>query len=156
MWSDSLLAAERAHLVRLLAWGGTSVVVGVLLLLALHWMRGRGTESATALPASPSPLLLHFAVQTAAWGAIDLAICAWAQRGLAIRDFAGAQRLLGFLWLNTGLDAGYVAVGLTLALTAWRWGARLGGVGAGIGIIVQGLALLLLDLRLLALIGPVQ
>ncbi len=60
------------------------------------------------------------------------------------------------LWFNTGLDAGYMAVGLTLALTAWRWGARAGGIGAGIGIIVQGAALFLLDLRLILLIGPMK
>jgi hypothetical protein len=73
-----------------------------------------------------------------------------------LRDYAGAQRLLNVLWLNLGLDAGYVAVGATLLLAAWRWGARAGGIGAGIGIVVQGLALLLLDLRLLAAIGPMQ
>ena len=87
---------------------------------------------------------------------MDLAIVAWAWRGLALRDFAGAQGLVQFLWLNVGLDAGYVAVGLTLALTGWRWGPRPGAVGAGAAVMVQGLALLLLDLRLVALIGPVR
>jgi hypothetical protein len=73
-----------------------------------------------------------------------------------MRDYAGAQRLLNVLWLNLGLDGGYIAIGITLAIAAWRWGARGGGIGAGIGIIVQGLALLLLDLRLLFAIGPMQ
>jgi len=103
-----------------------------------------------------APLLRHFAIQTAAWGAVDLAICLWSGRSLALRNFAGAQQLLNILWLNTGLDVGYVAVGVTLAVTAWRWGARAGGVGAGLGIIVQGLALFLLDLRLILVIGPMQ
>jgi hypothetical protein len=60
------------------------------------------------------------------------------------------------LWLTVVLDAGYMAVGITLALTGWRWGRRPGALGAGAGVLVQGLALLLLDLRLLALIGPVR
>jgi hypothetical protein len=144
MWADTLLALERGHLLRLALWGGASMLVGTLLLALL------------AVRRLQAPLLRHFAIQIAAWGAIELAICAWGRSGLALRDFAGAQRLMHMLWLNVGLDAGYVAVGATLALTAWRWGRRPGGVGAGIGVIVQGFALLLLDLRLLALIGPMQ
>ena len=153
MWSDTLLAAERAHLVRLLAWGGTSVVVGALLLVALHWMRGRGADAGASTAASPSPLLLHFAVQTAAWGAIDLLLAGLAWRGLRLRDLAGATQLDRLIWLNTGLDIGYVAVGVTLALTGWIVGRRLGAVGAGTGVIVQGLALLVLDLRFAAFIS---
>ncbi|MES2522817.1 MAG: hypothetical protein V4617_08985 [Gemmatimonadota bacterium] len=144
MWADSLLALERGHLLRLALWGGASVLIGTLLLV---WIAVRRAEV---------PLLRHFAIQTAAWGAIDLLICLWAGRDVAMRDFAGAQRLLNVLWLNTGLDAGYIAVGATIALTAWRWGKSPGGIGAGLGIIVQGLALLLLDIRLIAAIGPMQ
>ncbi|HYW30454.1 MAG TPA: hypothetical protein VE869_03025 [Gemmatimonas sp.] len=144
MWADSLLALERGHLLRLALWGGASVLVGSLLLL---WIVLRRPEA---------PLLRHFAIQTAAWGAIDLLICLWAGRDVALRDFAGAQRLLNILWLNTGLDAGYIAVGATIALAAWRWGKRPGGIGAGMGIIVQGLALLLLDIRLIVAIGPMR
>lgn len=103
-----------------------------------------------------APMLRHFAVQMAAWGLVDAAIVAWGWHGLTLRDFAGAQRLVNFLWLNTGLDIGYVAVGTTLALLGWRWGRRLGAVGAGLGVIVQGLALTLLDVRLIVLIGPLQ
>lgn len=144
MWADTLLELERGHLLRLGLWGGVSVLVGTIV-LALMAMR-----HATA------PLLRHFAIQTAAWGAVDLAICLWAARGLAPRDYAGAQSLINVLWFNTGLDVGYAAVGATLAILAWRWGARAGGIGAGIGVIVQGIALMLLDLRLIALIGPMK
>ncbi len=87
---------------------------------------------------------------------MDLAIVLWAWRGLALRDFGGAQRLVNFLWLNTGLDVGYVMLGATLAIAGWRMGPRPGSVGAGIGILLQGLALALLDIRLIALIGPLQ
>lgn len=144
MWADVLLSLERTHLLRLAFWGGASVLAGSLLLAWLAWRR------------VPSPLLRHFGIQTAAWGAVDLAICAWAQRGLTLRDFDGQAALVNFLWLNVGLDAGYVGVGLTLALAAWQLGRRLGGVGAGIGIIVQGLALALLDLRLIAEIAAAR
>ena len=103
-----------------------------------------------------APLLKHFAIQTAAWGAVNALIALWAWRGLAMRDFAGAQKLLNILWLNTGLDVGYAAVGLTLVILGWRWERRLGAVGAGVGVVVQGLALALLDLRLIMLIGPLK
>lgn len=144
MWADTLLALERGHLLRLGLWGGASVLVGTLLLAML------------ALRRTAAPMLRHFAIQTAAWGAIDLAICLWSARRLAPRDYAAAQELINVLWFNTGLDAGYAAVGATLAILAWRWGARAGGIGAGIGVIVQGLALMLLDVRLIALIGPMK
>jgi hypothetical protein len=135
MWSDTLLLAERAHLSRILLWGGASVVVGSLVLALLVIRR------------VSSPLLLHFAIQTAAWGAIDLSIAVLARRALTVRDISGATRLDRFIWFNNGLDVGYVAVGLTLAILGWHLGRRLGLVGAGMAIIVQGLALLVLDLR---------
>lgn len=138
MWSDTLLIAERAHLLRLLAWGAASVLAGSAI----------GALLAARRPGSP--LLTHFAVQTAAWGAIDLILAALAWRGLAMRDADGAARLQRLLWLNTGLDVGYVAVGVTLAVAGWTLGRRLGAVGAGLGIVVQGMALLALDVRFIS------
>ncbi len=144
MWADVLLSLERTHLLRLALWGGASVFVGTLVFAILMATR------------RASPLLRHFAIQTAAWGVVDLAICAWARRGLALRDFDGATSLVNVLWLNVGLDAGYVGVGLTLALAGWTLGRRLGAVGAGIGIMVQGLALAVLDLVLIAEIAAAR
>lgn len=138
MWADTLLASERAHLLRLAAWGATNVLIGTALLV---WLLQRGRQSA---------LLRHFAFQTAAWGAIDLALAGISYTSLATRDIAGATRLDRVLWLNIGLDAGYALVGIALAVTGWRLGRRLGLVGAGIGVIVQGTALGLLDLVLAA------
>jgi hypothetical protein len=69
------------------------------------------------------------------------------------RDIASATRLDRVLWLNIGLDAGYVLVGITLVMAAWRLGRRFGLVGAGIGVVVQGVALALLDLMLAAQIS---
>ncbi|MEK0431016.1 MAG: hypothetical protein RL139_820 [Gemmatimonadota bacterium] len=137
-WADTLLAAEQLHLLKLSAWAALSIVVGTALVTALRVRR------------VDSPLVTHFAIQCATWGLVDLAIVLWARRGLALRDLAGAVALDRFLWLNIGLDLGYVLAGATLALLGWRLGRRLGLVGAGLGVVVQGLALTLLDLQLSA------
>jgi hypothetical protein len=136
VFADTFLALERSHLLRLAAWGAACLLLGTLLAATLLVRRGRGGES---------PLLKHFAIQTAAWGAVDLAFAAAGWRSLRLRDHAAAASLERLLWLNLGLDVGYVAVGATLALTAWLLGRRLGPVGAGLGIVLQGLALLALD-----------
>jgi hypothetical protein len=136
MWADTLLAAEHAHIVRLLVWGGGCVLVGTALLAWLHTGRRR------------SVLLEHFGIQTAAWGAAELTFGAVARASLATRDLASATRLDRLLWLNVGLDAGYVLVGVTLVVTGWVMGRRLGMAGAGLAVMVQGIALALLDLLL--------
>jgi hypothetical protein len=136
MWADTLLSAERALLLRLLAWGALSVLTGTAI---LAWLRLRRRSSL---------LLEHFAIQMAAWGALELAFVALSWRALAPRDLSGATRLDRLLWLNAGLDVGYVLVGVVLAVTGWRLERRLGVVGAGLGVVVQGAALLLLDLIL--------
>jgi hypothetical protein len=141
MWADTLQALERAHLLRLVVWGAASVLAGTAL---LAWLRVGSRQSA---------LLKHFAIMSAAWGLADLSIglVLWTQ--LAIRDVSGATRLDRLLWLNIGLDGGYVLVGLTLIVVGWKVGRRLGLVGAGIAVVVQGLALALLDLVLAAQIS---
>ena len=78
----------------------------------------------------------------------DVPRFAW--RGLMLRDYAAATRLDRMLWLNLGLDAGYIGIGATLAIAGWTLGRRAAPVGAGIGILVQGCALLALDLLLLS------
>ncbi|HET9010406.1 MAG TPA: hypothetical protein VFN38_01260 [Gemmatimonadaceae bacterium] len=136
MWADTLLSAERAHLLRLLVWAGGSLLAGTALLAWLQIGRRR------------SALLEHFALQTAGWGAAELAFGAVARASLAPRDLAGATRLDRLLWLNIGLDGGYVLVGLTLAVIGWTLRRRLGLIGAGLAIVLQGVALMLLDLLL--------
>ncbi len=133
-WADSLLSFERLHLLKLLVWALLSITAGTAL-IALQRIRRQH-----------SPLLTHFAIQSVAWGLVDAAIVG------VVRDYAGAVALDRFVWLNIGLDGGYVAVGLTLALLGWRLDRRFGLVGAGLGITVQGLALVVLDLQLAATI----
>ncbi len=135
MWADTLLQAERLHLLRVALWGGACVLIGTALMLML------------AIRRVTSPLLRHFALQTAAWGGIDLALALVARGHLVLRDLTGATHLDRMLWLNLGLDAGYVGVGATLALAGWILGRRMGALGAGLAVVVQGLALLALDAR---------
>lgn len=143
MWADTLLAAERAYLLRLLAWGAASVLAGTAL-MAWHLMRHRGTL-----------LIQHFAIQTAAWGAVELAFGAVAYTSLALRDVTGATRLDRILWLNVGLSLGFLLVSIVLIVTGWWLGGtrRNGVVGAGMGVLVQGAALCILDLVLAAQIS---
>jgi hypothetical protein len=136
MWADTLLAAERAHVLRLLVWGGGSALAGTALLAWLYVGRRR------------SALLEHFGIQTAAWGAVVLALGVVARVALAPRDLAAATRLDRLLWLNVGLGAGYALVGITLVVVGWRLGRRLGLIGAGLAVVLQGIALALLHLVL--------
>jgi hypothetical protein len=136
MWADTLLAAERAHLLRLILWGASSLLVGTALVAMLRIGRPR------------SSLLKHFGIQTAVWGAVELGVALILLRSLALRDLAGATRLDRTLWMRIGLDMGYVLVGITLAVIGWRAMRRLGFVGAGIAIILQGTALAVIDLLL--------
>ena len=141
MWADTLLRAEQQHLFRLLFWAALSIV--------------SATALATALAAKrvQSPLLRHFALQTAAWGVVVGTIAAISLSTAALRDVSGAARLERFVWMNVGLDAGYVAVGAAVALTAWWSARRMSFVGAGVAVAVQGLALLLIELQFAAVVS---
>ena len=136
MWADTLLLAERAHLLRLALWGAASLLVGTGLVAILGVRRTR------------SSLLTHFGIQSGVWGGVELVIALLLLRSLALRDLAGATRLDRMLWMNVGLDVGYTLVGITLAAIGCRTVRRPGMVGAGIAIILQGAALLMIDLLL--------
>jgi hypothetical protein len=136
MWADTLQAAERAHLLRLLVWSAASILSGTGLLAFLR-MRGQHSE-----------LLGHFAVQAAVWGTAIALFAAWQFQLLGPRDVGSATRLDRMLWLFIGLDVGAVVVGLALVVLGWRVGRRMSLVGAGMGVVVQGGALALLDLML--------
>jgi hypothetical protein len=141
MWADTLEAAERAHLLRLVVWGGASLLVGTTLIVFLRVGRQR------------SSLLDQFGIQNAAWGTVEVLVAGLGLRSLSIRDLASATRLDRLVWFSIGLEAGAVLVGITLVLAGWRVARRPGLVGAGLGVIVQGAALAVLDLVLAAQIS---
>ncbi len=133
MWADTLQLFEHQHLLRLMTLGGSSVLIGALLLLVLSFRRIR------------APLLSHFATQCAIWGMAELMWVAYAIRDIPLRDYDGAASLAQVLWIAIGLEAGAILIGVTLAIGGWTYVKRLGVVGSGIGIAVQGTALLVLD-----------
>jgi len=141
VWSDSLLAAERQHLLRLLLWSALSIVAATSIFVILAARRAR------------SPLLVHFALQTAAWGAVFGAIAIVQLGHLQLRDISGAVRLDRVLWMNIGLEVGYVLMGAAIALLGRALTRSMAAVGAGTAIVVQGLALLVIDLQFAALVS---
>lgn len=135
----ALIEAQKAHLWRVAGWGAASLVAGL-------WMM-----AVTSPGAQPS--WRGFGIQAAAWGAINLGIVAWAfGSGIApaattLTGALAAEDAYGnILLLNLGLNVGYMAVGATLAIAAGHGLARAHAVrGHGLGLIVQGLGLLILD-----------
>ena len=77
-----------AHLVRLLLWGGLSIVVGL-------------------------GLRRPFGLMTAAWGVVDALIAL-----VGLRGGPPGEGFRAFLAFNLGLDLGYVGVGTAMALLA--------------------------------------
>jgi hypothetical protein len=136
--------AERAHLARLGVWAGTNIVAGAALLALAR-------PETSPLP-TPATAVEGFAVQSIAWGAVNLTI---AGLGLAAAPVSVTSRadalaaeddLAKVLWLNVGLDAGYMMAGGAM------WGASLAGAAPaeqwrshGAGIVTQGLGLAVLD-----------
>ena len=141
MWADTLLHAEQQHLLRLLLWSGLSVIAGTAAITTIAIQRLR------------SPLLAHFSLQMIGWGVVIAAIAAFEWHGLHLRDVSGEIRLERLLWMNIGLDAGFVGIGAVLGAAGRLLARNVGAVGAGVAIAVQGLALLLIDLQLAAVVS---
>src|SRR5258706_9313292 len=138
MWADTLEDAERIFLLRLILWALGGMLAGTAL---LAWLRVTGRASR---------LLTHFGAQCFAWGLLELILALTLLARLAPRDLASATRLDRLLWLTIGLDGGYVVAGACLAVMGWRLDRRLGLVGAGLAVIMQGLGLALPDMLLAA------
>jgi hypothetical protein len=119
------VTAFHAHLLRIGLWGLASIAVGALLL-------ARGPHDAFRRQAG---------IQSLAWGAVNAL--------LALAGTRGTPPSAAFLWVNVGLDAGYVGVAATLILTGRRFGSP-GLRGAGWAIVPQGLFLLAADVLYLA------
>ena len=136
MWSDTLLRAEQLHLLRLGGWGVLTAAAGVV--LALLSVRARDR----------APLLRHFATQLGGIGGLVVVAAAWQARGLGLRDLAAAVALDRMSWLAIGISIGVLSVGATLLASGWLLGRRLGLVGAGLALVVHGVALAALHLVL--------
>lgn len=128
--SDSLLVhkVQRSLFITLGAWSGVGIGVG----------------SYQVLSRQPSPWI-DMGYQNLAWGAINGAIAGigyWRSRTVRSVSDWGAERrkLRRVLWINAGLDMGYMLVGGYLAS---RSDARLRGTGYG--ILLQGGGLFLID-----------
>jgi hypothetical protein len=141
VWADTLFRAEQQHAIGLLLWSAISILSGTGLLVIFAAKR------------ASSPLLRHFALQMICWGAAIALLGAISWRTVAMRDLASATRLERTMLVALGLEIGAVTVGVTLATATWVVARRMGGVGAGIGIAVQGLALFVLDARLVSLLS---
>jgi hypothetical protein len=141
MFADTLLQAEQMHLFRLIVWGGGSIVTGTVVFVLLAWRRPATT------------MLRHFGLQMVIWGVVELMYVAWAWHGLAMRDVAGATRLDRLVWLNLGLDVGVVGMGTVTAAIGWANDRRLSLLGSGVGIVLQGVALFLINAQLAASIS---
>jgi hypothetical protein len=137
--SQQLHDAQRAHLWRVAAWGGLNLVGGLALLLA------------TDKDAHPGRY--GFALQSAAWGAVNCGIAAvWLLSGPGepTARYAEAVRAedgyAAILLLNLGLNVAYSAVGTTLVVASHRGLDNARSLrGHGTALIVQGLGLFILD-----------
>jgi len=134
MWSDTLLAAERSHLIRIALWAIMSAVLGTAFVAIITFRR------------IAAPIMLWFAIQIVVWGSLELIVSVARWSALSMRDVTGATRLDRLTWLAVGLDIGIIAAGVTAAMIAWRYKRQLGALGGGLGVVVQGLGLLVLDL----------
>lgn len=122
----------------LLVWGLGNVAIG------------------TATQLSKNPFFRQFGLQSLVWGAINGGIALFSLRGAQAkfalhsdpRSEAGRFRVI--VAVNAALDVGYIAGGLA-ALHGARGKPQRAGLG--LGIIIQGLFLLLFDLVLVALSG---
>lgn len=129
MTIDPAPAVSRRLARRLAVWGGASTVLGGALAVV-----------------GPTPRARAFGQQNAAWGAIDLAIAAVASRQSTPPTTPKLRRLL---WVNTGLDVGYVAGGAWFAAMTPDLRGRISpeqARGHRAAVIVQGAALFVLDL----------
>jgi hypothetical protein len=129
----------QSHLTRrLLNWSFLSLAIGIFLQIhGSRFVRGLGQ-------------------QFAAWGLIDALIAIFGKRSAQKRQAnlmdplaseitsQESRKLRMILWINAGLDIGYMAGGIGLALT--KGNENTGWRGHGIGIIIQGGFLMIFDL----------
>jgi hypothetical protein len=136
MWADTLQTLEQQHFLRLLVWGGASVLIGTVILVVFRIARAK------------APLATHFAAQCTVWGIAALIWAGYSYERVPLRDYDDAASLARSLWLILALEALAIVSGLTFATFGWAIGRRIGAVGTGVGVVVQAGALFFLDLVL--------
>ena len=136
MFADTLLRAEQFHFLHVMVWGASNVLAGLAVVLLL------------ARYASAAAALRYFGNTVLVLGLLEMAGAFWGYRGVALRDYAGAVELDRMVWFEAGILLGALAVGLSIAVAAWRYARRLGPVGAGVAVATHAAALLALQLQL--------
>lgn len=136
MYADTLLRGEQFHLLHVMVWGASNVLAGLAVMLLL------------ARYASAAAALRSFGIAVLVLGLVEMAGGFWRYRGVALRDYSGAVELDRMVWFEAGILLGALAVGLTVAVTAWRYGRRLGPVGVGVAVATHAAALLVLQMQL--------
>jgi uncharacterized protein DUF6992 len=136
VWADTLQTLEQQHYLRLLVWGGASVLIGTVILIVFRLARIK------------APLATHLAAQCALWGAATLLWAGYNYQRVPLRDYEAAASLARVLWLVIALEAGAIVLGITFAIFGWAFGRRIGSIGTGVGIVLQAGALLFLDVTL--------
>jgi uncharacterized protein DUF6992 len=141
VWADTVLNAERQYVARLLVWAALSIIAATVIAVMLAARRIK------------SPVLKHFALQLGGWGFVLGLVGAMAWQGLHLRDLAGATRLERVTWMRVGFDVGVIGMGAVLAGASRWFGRSLAGMGAGAGMAMQGVALLVIDLQLVSAVS---
>ncbi len=141
MWADTILSAERQYVARTLVWAALSIVAATAVAVMLAARRLK------------SPILAQFALQLGGWGLVlgFFALLQW--NGLHLRDLASATRLERATWARAGFDVGIVGMGAVLAGASRVFGRSLAGMGAGAGVALHGLVMLILNLQLAAAVS---
>jgi hypothetical protein len=100
-----------------------------------------------------STLLRGFATQLALWAVVIAVVGAIELQQLTMRDLSSATRLERLTWARAGFDVGIVGMGAVLGGASFALARSQRGLGAAAAIAAQGLALLVIDLRLIAVIS---
>jgi len=92
-------------------------------------------------------------MQLALWAVVIGAVGALEWHRLTMRDLSSAARLERLTWARAGLDVGIIGIGAALGGASRLLAKSLRGMGAAAAIATHGLALLVIDLRLIAVIS---
>ena len=119
----------------LLLWAGLTVLTATVLAITL------------AAQHRVSPLLTRFATLLAVCGLVVAIVAGIEWHGVHLRDVASATRVERLMWLRIGFDLGIVGMGSILAVAGRAIARRPAAIGAGMAIVVHGLALFAIDVQ---------